>query len=697
MRRGCCIRGGVLLVVAAMAAGAIAAEPTTQAERDREVRAWLAKKFVDDFAAHGRNDAAWAKDYREFLPTWAESFGNGPRPLSPEQLEARTDALAAAGCDDPVFTLFRGRIDLLRDRPQEALAAFRRLADVQQAGYPAFYAWYALDWSRKAKTALDPAAGTVPEPDVAMQQILLAIARDPAFAEDHQWIYMLLNPGDKPFVAAAAEQFAKPDSGVGPWITAMFVGMDHVNRAWEARGAGVAGEVTPEGWKGFGEHLALAREQFTRAHEMHPEWPEAASEMIQVSLGQGSDEERLWFDRAVAAVFDHATSYRRMVRMVLLPRWGGSHDAMLEFGRESLATGRFDTAVPSWAYDAAIAVGEELPSVRDAIAMPGVHESCVAACRGYLSATAEPDVARLWRSRLTLVHWATGRYAEACTMLDEVRDELSPQALQEFRVRADDVVGEARLFGGPHADAFAAAEALVERGAVEEALAAYRPLAARDDLPPAARKIVAGRLATLETAAALAGYDWVDLQPPADLAGWRVVTGDWQVEPDGTLVGTSGERGRLKILCEAEIGQDIELTGEVEFLRQPKGRTPAERIVILLAHAAGEDREHHAVCVRVIGPGRAVGVTYGVIRGDGPFARAATKDGKNALRIVLWDGKLTVFVNGKKAVDAQPLEEEWLAGGGLGIAEYAGQKGPPTQVRLRKLRVRKLDKAPDDL
>ena len=695
MRRGCCIQCGVFLL-AAIVATAIAGEMKTEADRNRELRRWMTKKFVTDFEAHGRKDAAWAPAYREFLPPWAEMFDPEPRSLTAEQVAARSDELVAAGCDDPVFALFRGRLEMTRGRHKEALAAFRRLADVQKAGYPAFYAYYALGWSRSAKAALDPAAGAVPNPDVAMQQILLAMARDPAFAADHQWIYMLLNPGDKPFVAAAAEQFAKADSGVGPWITAMFVGMDHVNRAWDARGSGAAGTVTPEGWKGFAEHLALAREHFTRAHEMHPEWADAASEMIQVSVGQGNDEERLWFDRAVAAQFDHTNSYHRMLRMVLLPRWGGSHEAMLEFGRECLATGRFDTVVPSCAYDAVVAIGEEVPHFRDAVNIPGAYAPAVAACRGYLKASSAPHVVRLWHSRLAILHWAAGRYAEASQALDEVKDDLAPQAIGECRVRADDVVGESRLFGGRHGEAFAAAETLVEQGRLEDALAAYGPLAKADDLHAAARQIIAGRVATLEMAAALDRYDWVDLQPRAGLAGWRVVTGDWRVEPDGTLVGTSGERGRLKILCEAEIGQDIELTGEVEFLPQPKGRTPAERIVILLAHAADEDREHRAVCVRINGPGRTVGVEYGVIGGDRPVVRAATKNKNNALRIVLWDGKLTVFVNGKKAVNAEPMEEAWLSGGGLGLAEYAGQ-GPPTQVRLRKLRVRKLDKAPDDL
>ena len=687
------ICGGGLLLAVVIAAAAVAAEPKTDAELNREARAWMTKKLRDDFAAHGRKDAAWADAYRGFLPMWAEGFGSGGRRPAAEELEARARDLVAAGCDDPVFELFRGRIELLRGRPREALAAFRRLADVQRAGYPAFYAWHALAWSRKAKAAIDPASGAAPDPDVALHQVLLAMARDPAFAAGHQRIYMMFNPVHDAFTAAAAADFARPDSGVDPWITAMFVGMDHVRRAWQSRGSGVAGTVTPEGWQGFGEHLALAREQFTRAHALHPEWPDAASEMIQVSLGEGGDESRLWFDRAVAAQFDHATSYGRMLRQVLLPRWGGSHEAMLEFGRECLATGRFDTVVPAYAYDAVVAIGEESPQARDAVAMPGGYAACVAACRGYLGADSAPEATRLWRSRLAVVHWAAGRYAEACRALDDVRDDLEPQAPGEFRVRVDDVVGESRLFGGPHGDAFAAAEALVEQGRLEQALAAFANLAEADDLHAVARRIVAGRRATVDAAVALARHEWVDLQPRAGLAGWRVVSGDWRVEPDGTLVGRSGEQGRLKILCEAEIGLDFELTAECDL--QPKAGRPSERLAVLLAHAAAAERQHRAVCVRLDGPGRSVQVTHGAIGGKTPVAPAATK-GRSTVRIVLWDGRLTVFVNGKKAVDAVRMEDEWLEGGGLGIAEYAGT-GPPTEVRIRRLRVRRLDQPPGDL
>jgi len=696
MRGDGVIRGGAWILVAALTSAAVAAEPRTRLDVDRDLNAWLSGKLRADFEAHGTKDAAWADAYRQFLAAWAETALDGYPPAAMERLEARVKELVAAGCDDPAFALFRGGIDLARGRPQDALAAFRRLADVQRAGYPALYARYALLWSREAKAAIDPNAARLPHPDTALHEVTLAIARDPSFADGRQWIYLAtFMPSNDALLAAAAERFAKPDSGVDPWITAMVVGRDHVRRAWQARGTGFADAVTPQGWKGFGEHLAAAREHLTRAHELHPEWPEAASEMISVSVGEGSDEERLWFDRAVAAQFDHEPSYDRMLLQALLPRWGGSHEEMIEFGATCVASGRFDTNVPYYGYGAAVAVGKELTAVRDVMAMEGVYEDCVRVCRGYFPTAPTPEVERVWRSRLAVVHWAAGRHAEACKTLDELRDELAPQPLQEFRVRAEDVIGESRLLGGPDGAAFAAAEALIENGRVEEALAAYRPLAAREGLAPAARRIVASRLTTLENAAALGRYEWVDLQPPADLTGWRRVFGEWSVEPDGTLVGTIDERGRAKLLCEAELGPDVELTAECDLIEKPTAKKLWFQVTFLLAHSADEDERNGAVGIRLDAPSRMVQIAPWGVRGLPVNAPDAIKEQvalkpKNVLRIVLWDGRLSVFVNGKKVVDKVALPPEWLEGGGLGIVEN-------TTVRIRRLRARRLDAPPDDL
>jgi hypothetical protein len=65
------------------------------------------------------------------------------------------------------------------------------------------------------------------------------------------------------------------------------------------------------------------------------------------------------------------------------------------------------------------------------------------------------------------------------------------------------------------------------------------------------------------------------------------------------------------------------------------------------------------------------------------------------VRIVLWDWKVSVFVNGQRTVNKFELPPEALAGGGFGIADSV-RGGEPPMVRIRTLRARKLDKAPDD-
>jgi|694.fasta_scaffold22845_6 hypothetical protein len=247
----------------------------------------------------------------------------------------------------------------------------------------------------------------------------------------------------------------------------------------------------------------------------------------------------------------------------------------------------------------------------------------------------------------------------------------------------------------PDGAAFAAAEALAEDGNADGALAAYRLLAVRDGLTPAARRIVANRLKALENAAALERYEWVDLQPAADLAGWRRVFGEWRVEDDGTLVGTIDEQGWAKLLYEAELGPDMELTMECDLVERPTKEKLWYQVTILLAHASGEDEHNRALGVRIDAPSRMVQIAPWGVRGVPVDAPEAIKEpvavkGRNVLRIVLWGGRLSVFVNGKKVVDKAEVRPEWLEGGRLGIVEN-------TMVRIRKLRARRLDVPPDDM
>lgn len=680
---------GAILVEAVPA---VAAEPQAAAAERRLVQDWLGQRLQADFRAHGRKDAPWADGLAKFHEAFAAAvdgeFVDAP---AVAKLDALAAELTTAGCDDPVFLLCRARIDIAAGRQEEAWLGLRRhLGAVQKAGYPPLYNVLGRRWFGLIRhPRVQP--GVV---DNGLVDATLALAADPAFAGPASGVYArLFMPLLPAFTAAAADRFAKPGSGVDPWITALAVGRREIQKAWEARGEGFAAQVAPEGWKGFKEHLAAAREQLAKAHDMHPEFPEAATEMITVCMGDGSGEEQAWFERAVAAQFGYLPAYERMLRGPLLPRWGGSHEAILALGRRCLDSGRFETVVPSIFVEAVLVVGAEMERRRDAIALPGVHADWVRACQGYIEKASLPGRVRIWKSRLAVGHWAAGEYEAACKVLDELEDDIESRVAEEVQAAVAEIVGESRLYGGRHAEAFREIGRLTAADEPEKAVVALAALAAMNDLPAAGRRIVEDRLAGLKRSAALASHDWIDLQPKGDLSGWQVVTGDWQVEPDGALLGTSRGPGKLKIVCQSDFGQDVEFTAWVDLCDWRDAERRWERLAVTIGHSNDADVPNSGFSARLARAHMELRLQQGYAGGGDAVTRAPLKS-KNRLRVVVWDGKASVWVNGVKPVDKWEIPEDWLAGGRLAIGDFTD--GRPLQVRVRSMRARRLDKEPDD-
>jgi len=134
---------------------------------------------------------------------------------------------------------------------------------------------------------------------------------------------------------------------VDPWVKEYVKGYEFVEEAWQSRGADWANKVTPEGWHGFAESLALARTHLVESWTENPHDPAAAAEMVEVCMGESEakDTMRTWFDRSVAADFDFMPAYNHL-RWGLRPRWLGNAAELTVFGRECASTGRYDTCVP---------------------------------------------------------------------------------------------------------------------------------------------------------------------------------------------------------------------------------------------------------------------------------------------------------------------------------------------------------------
>jgi hypothetical protein len=205
------------------------------------------------------------------------------------------------------------------------------------------------------------------------------------------------------------------------WVTEYYDGKREIDEAWKARGKDFANAVQPEGWKGFDEHLALARTHLVKSWKLNPAFPRAAAAMIKVAMGEETETEpmRTWFDRAVAAQLDYMPAYASM-RWGLRPRWKGSVEAMTAFGEECLRTGRYDTAVPFEYVLAMKDVSGELEDKGAIFANPKVNGKLLEALNGYLASPDHGLDRKYLRAMAALVAYKGGKLDVAKKHLEEI-------------------------------------------------------------------------------------------------------------------------------------------------------------------------------------------------------------------------------------------------------------------------------------
>jgi hypothetical protein len=137
------------------------------------------------------------------------------------------------------------------------------------------------------------------------------------------------------------------DPEIDSWLLHVMAGEHFYDEAWKARGSGFANEVTDAGWDQFKSQMETAALHFRRAWLLHPELPRTSWRMIAISKEHG-DENRTpadWLQHAIAAQLDHGSAYNAY-RHASLSRWGGSPEQLIDFARECVTSGRYDTFIP---------------------------------------------------------------------------------------------------------------------------------------------------------------------------------------------------------------------------------------------------------------------------------------------------------------------------------------------------------------
>jgi hypothetical protein len=332
--------------------------PSSAADARAQRDAFFRKIIVDEYEKLGQHDPKWDEPARKLMQLALERWirGNAPDQNRNHEMAALGSSITKAGCNDPNLSYQFARVLL---HSTETWSLYKDANNgIWRSDYSTFLKihasidtlkFYSAGLEKRSPADLEQAAailkfvyGKIPE--------MLTEPGCPQYDAASMLIELTeitkLVDGDRKtgFDAMQAKmKKALPDSP----ISDLFEGMFYRHYAWDARGNGFAGTVTDGGWQLFGERLQAAQRALNRALDKDPHLAPASVEMLSVLQGLPEDRPEMekWFKRAVA---DDPDAYEAYVRKMyyLTPKWHGSNEDQFAFGRECLATKRWESRIP---------------------------------------------------------------------------------------------------------------------------------------------------------------------------------------------------------------------------------------------------------------------------------------------------------------------------------------------------------------
>jgi tetratricopeptide (TPR) repeat protein len=696
------VAGLASLFAPVRAAGAIAGAENpkayTQHDYYRTMLDFNRRTLAGAYQTLGKRDPKWDAAALKLLDAMAIRFTYGPAESiyrtvelpTGEQIEAMTKAVTDFGCDDPLVIYCVGAVLDDMGKKEQALPLVEKSVEGLTARkYPSFRINGAAE---RMTRLLDP------KKDAAQIERYGKIAWDSAIesavaqkVEIRDLRFMLVSI-DRAFDRVKADgkgAFCKSVEAApmaNPWLLNLLKGRYEVAAAWEARGSGWANTVTDQGWKDFFDHLNKARDYLTKAHALHPEFPEAASQMIAVAMGGNGrfpEKEREWFDKATQAQLDFFQAYDFYVWSIY-PRWGGSHRAMFQFGLECLQTGRYDTYIPYQLIRIVEKIDEDSTRDFSIFAAPPVY----AAVRQMLTEAnlkaPKQDVDKdFYLSYLAAIQWRTHRYDDAAEVLDKLAERLDMEAFNRVRAWPAGAVSQIRAMATRHGKALEKAEAQANNGQYDPAIAAYADAASKLPKDHPGQLFLHYRAKTLQIQKDFADGKWVSLKADQDFAPWEVVTGNWKMDKDGSFVATSDDWGGAELVCRNDFGPFYQIKAKIEF---PDLDHPGLASILFrwrdarLYRAAGINLTTHSVT--------SVALPKSL---EQPVPLIGPVNGSDELEVQVHGQTHDVLLNGKRIFTNRPNqgtpEQDVYVGIGLGGTT------PHRTARFKDVQIHKLDPA----
>jgi hypothetical protein len=322
----------------------------------QKILEWKRQTLVGAYDQVGRKNAKWDEAARKALEAFARLDVDSDRDQILGLLATNYTAAIAAGCDDPLILYARARYLPRGERMTLSgrADAYRQAADgMEGSRYSSYWKFFATVLASAQLRARD-GANASPEADrfwrMATNHLQSALSDSSIPAAE---IYDACNTAFRNSAAgddeAAYECFEKPlfrkwPNDSLPWL---IKGNAFIEFAWHARGRGFIETVTAEGGKGFSRNLAVAEEALGQAWKLNTNDVRIPRAMMRVELGQGKGRDRmeLWFQRAMA-IDPNNYDVCEAKRFYLEPRWHGSAEDMVAFGRECVQSKQWGGKIP---------------------------------------------------------------------------------------------------------------------------------------------------------------------------------------------------------------------------------------------------------------------------------------------------------------------------------------------------------------
>ncbi len=348
---------------------------STGHERDREqatVR-WQRESVLGIYEARGGKNRKWDKDVKEAISRWSElSQATTNEPALRRDLATHLQNAVRAGCDDPLVKYLHCHYVVSEQDHSWAVLSQAYL----KASHELERSLYSHLWRFRA--SLQAARVLLQGP---RREVWAKVWEERAVARSELLGMLEGEKVPQPLVCRAMHEALEDFQISEGNLRLLFRGFEeasadwppsvelHLIRAeyytgwaWCGRGFDTSDRVKAAQWKLFAERLKLAEQELAEAWSLDSNDTRIASAMLVVELGQHQGQARMeqWFQRAMA--LDPA-NYLACTRKLtyLEPKWGGSPEAMIGFGRQCVESREWKGGVPLILAGAHLELASSLP------------------------------------------------------------------------------------------------------------------------------------------------------------------------------------------------------------------------------------------------------------------------------------------------------------------------------------------------